>query len=124
MHVIGPTPHSTSSHAALPDLQDGCNGGGIHWGLEYAIANGGLTASAAYPYVGASGTCDSNAASWKVVQIDGYKWVTPGSEQALMAAVAKGVSADLQGGIHAQCSSLLPCSKFAMAGHAAITLQV
>jgi hypothetical protein len=52
--------------ASRAPLGDGCNGGQIDWTLQYAIQNGGLTASDAYKYVGEStGTCQP-AADWKV----------------------------------------------------------
>lgn len=49
------------------DGANGCNGGGIQWGLDYVVANQGQTASTAYPYTGSGGeACNTQAAGWKV----------------------------------------------------------
>jgi xylem cysteine proteinase len=74
---------------------NGCNGGQLQWGFQYALRNDGLTALNAYPYTGQGGqACDAAAADWKVVQINGVEWVDVQDEQALMDAVAKGVSVE------------------------------
>lgn len=81
----------------LPQLIDcaitsgACSGAPLHTGFKYAMANGGLTATTAYPYVGTPGSCNTVAAAWKVVQISGYEWLQPKNETELMRAVAQRV---------------------------------
>lgn len=67
----------------------GCNGGMMDYAFEYVIQNGGLTTEGEYPYTATGpNTCEA-AGKPIAAKISGYTDVTPNSDAALMAAVAK-----------------------------------
>lgn len=67
----------------------GCNGGMMDYAFEYVIQNGGITTEDAYPYTATGpNTCEA-AGKPVAAKISGYTDVTPNSDAALMAAVAK-----------------------------------
>lgn len=67
----------------------GCDGGMMDFGFDYVAKNGGLCTESAYPYKGVQGQCRSSTCK-HVSPIRGHKDVQPGSEKALMAALAEG----------------------------------
>ncbi|KAG9453772.1 hypothetical protein H6P81_006676 [Aristolochia fimbriata] len=69
----------------------GCEGGLMDNAFQFIQHNGGLTTEADYPFVGADGTCDTNATSGHsaaAATIGGYEDVPANSEESLMKAVA------------------------------------
>jgi C1A family cysteine protease len=67
----------------------GCNGGMMDDAFQYVIQNGGLTTEDEYPYTATGpNTCEA-AGKPVAAKIIGYTDVTPNSDEALMAAVAK-----------------------------------
>jgi C1A family cysteine protease len=68
---------------------NGCNGGNAQQAFSYVIGNGGIADAASYPYDGKTSMCAAMASTYKPVQIEGYRWIMPQSESALMAAVAR-----------------------------------
>lgn len=66
----------------------GCNGGWMDSGFLYIMSEpGGLETEADYPYTATDGTCSSDP-SLEQAPVKSYADIKPGSEAALMAAVA------------------------------------
>jgi len=67
---------------------NGCNGGLMDNAFKYIISNGGIDTEASYPYQGAQGSCQYNAAN-SGATIDSYQDVSSGDESALQTAAAQ-----------------------------------
>jgi len=67
-----------------PQGNQGCQGGLMDQAFQYIITNNGVTTEAAYPYLAAQGTCNTNVTS--AATLSSFVDVTPGDENALAAA--------------------------------------
>jgi len=64
----------------------GCNGGLMDYAFQWVIKNKGIASQSAYPYTARDGSCKKVAS---VSTISGFKDVSQGDEDALLAAVEK-----------------------------------
>jgi len=64
----------------------GCNGGLMDYAFQYVIQNKGIATEADYPYTARDGSCKKKTSA---VTITGFKDVTAGDEDALLAAVTQ-----------------------------------
>jgi len=68
----------------------GCSGGLMDNAFKYVKSAGGLCGEKAYPYTAKNGSCRATSCGAKTNLNKGHTDVQPGSESALMSAVAKG----------------------------------
>ncbi|EHA8589524.1 ervatamin-B-like [Cocos nucifera] len=66
----------------------GCNGGWLSNAFNYVINNGGIASEVNYTYKGVAGACQANETLYLTASINGYEFVPPNNETALMQAVA------------------------------------
>ncbi|KAK1321960.1 hypothetical protein QJS10_CPA03g00139 [Acorus calamus] len=67
----------------------GCKGGLAAKAYQYIVSNGGITTESNYPYRKADGfSCNADNAGPIAASIDGFEYVPPNDENALLAAVA------------------------------------
>ncbi len=67
----------------------GCNGGMMDYAFQYIITNGGITGEQEYPYTATGPNACAAAGKPVAATISSYTDVTPSSDAALMAALAK-----------------------------------
>lgn len=72
---------------ASSEGNNGCNGGLMDFGFEYAIKNGGLDSEGDYKYLAKQGPCDTAKEKKTNSKITAYKDVAEGSEDDLLNAV-------------------------------------
>lgn len=68
--------------------ENGCGGGFPRTAFDFIKKNGGITTEENYPYKAIQGECDPSKAKVVRVTIDGYGYVPPNDERALLKAVA------------------------------------
>jgi len=66
----------------------GCSGGWITDGYDYVKNNSGIDTTAAYPYVGVTGSSCAYKATGSAGTVSGFAYTKTGDEVALMNAVA------------------------------------
>ncbi|KAL2453274.1 Cysteine proteinases superfamily protein [Abeliophyllum distichum] len=67
----------------------GCEGGYMEKAFAFIKKIGGITTEHDYPYVGKNNKCKTTEEKERAVKISSYKAIPSGSEEALLAAVAK-----------------------------------
>ncbi|KAL2454685.1 KDEL-tailed cysteine endopeptidase CEP2 [Abeliophyllum distichum] len=67
----------------------GCEGGYMEKAFAFIKKIGGITTEHDYPYVGKNNKCKTTEEKERAVKISSYKAIPAGSEEALLAAVAK-----------------------------------